>query len=525
MARGQAVASPRTPRVQECREDHFPDLTVRGVQLSGQPRTIAVVHKREHRGLRGFGTGSRGAACRRSRWPQARALGPRGLVVVAVLRHRPDGCQLPQAVQDVRGGDARSCAQLLRTAHWGTGRQTGLALDLPLELCTGGAPAASPGWLTDVVAGSLTRGLLERRERTLRDEARALADDLAVQQRLLHLVVVETGLDPLGVKERLENGVVLLLRFLAGLVLAAGRQVGDGLHDLRGLHVPGRQLVRAVGPVELLEERLVLFPQRHHFLRVEVGRCRGHVEEVRHVIPFEELPLPWVAEHLLRQEVLVHLPLVDLLLDAPGQHQPVHRHVPALANAPGALSGLHVSHWIPVGIEYDHAVSTNDVQADTPNSRRQNHGKKVHVRIELLNQFQPPLHGCLAVNAEVRVGHRVHPGLDDLQHLDGLHEDEHAVALFAPELHDLREDLHLSGPLEAPHVGGLELLICVEEQEVRVVAELAEHADGEEDGADVLLLSRCGHRAPHLLRLQEVNVHLVLLVRQVAEQNLLLLVR
>mmetsp|Transcript_14164 Transcript_14164/g.40507 ORF Transcript_14164/g.40507 Transcript_14164/m.40507 type:complete len:302 (+) Transcript_14164:1194-2099(+) len=300
--------------------------------------------------------------------------------------------------------------------------------------------------------------------------------------------MVEAGLDALGVVKRLENGVVLLLLLLGGGVLAARRQIGDRLHDLGGLHVSGRELVLTVGLVELLEERLVLVPERHHLLGVEVRRSWRHVEEVGHVVPLEELSLPWVAEHLLGQEVLVDLPLVDLLLDAASQHQPVHGHVSALADAPCPLASLHVGHWIPVRVEDHHPVGPDDVEAYAAHASGQDHGEEVDVGVELLDHLEPSLHWCLAVDAQVRVVHVSHPRLDDLQHLDRLHEDEHTVSLGAPELHDLGQDLHLPRALEAPHVRGLELLVCMEEQKIGVVAQLAKHTDGEEDCAGVLLL-------------------------------------
>mmetsp|Transcript_78511 Transcript_78511/g.217066 ORF Transcript_78511/g.217066 Transcript_78511/m.217066 type:complete len:390 (-) Transcript_78511:511-1680(-) len=336
--------------------------------------------------------------------------------------------------------------------------------------------------------------------------------------------MVEAGLDAVGVEQCPEDRVVLFCRLFAGRVLVACRQVRDCLHDLRGLHLPRLQLVEAIGSVEFLEEDLVLLLQRRHVFGVEVGGHWGHVEKVGNVVPLEELPLPRVGKHLLGEEVLVDLPLVDLLLDAPGQHQPVHSHVPPLADAPRALARLHVGHRVPVRVEDDHAVGPDDVEAHAADPRRQDHGEEVGVAVELLDHLEAPLHRSLAVYPQVGVTHAVHPRLYDLQHLDGLHEDEGPVALVPPELHDLGEDLHLPGPLEAPHVRGLELLVRVEQQEVRVVAELPEDADGEEDRADVLLLPGGRHRTPHLLRLQEVNVHLVLLWREVAEEHLLLLV-
>mmetsp|Transcript_67237 Transcript_67237/g.216953 ORF Transcript_67237/g.216953 Transcript_67237/m.216953 type:complete len:204 (+) Transcript_67237:898-1509(+) len=193
-----------------------------------------------------------------------------------------------------------------------------------------------------------------------------------------------------------------------------------------------------------------------------------------------------VQEDLLGEAVLAGLPLVDLLLDGAGKDQAVDDDVPVLTDAPGPLACLQVCHGVPVGVEEHHSVGPDDIQAHTADARSQDHREVFRVGIELLDGADTLVHGHLDVQRQVAIALEVHPVLDDLAHHLGLHEDEDAVALGAPLLHDLRKDLELARPLGAPHRLGYGLAALLADEEVGVVAELSEAVDGEGGLARVL---------------------------------------
>ena len=58
--------------------------------------------------------------------------------------------------------------------------------------------------------------------------------------------------------------------------------------------------------------------------------------------------------HLLREELLVDLAVVHLLLDGAAGDEAVHRDLPPLPDAPGALSRLHVCRGVPVRVVQQH---------------------------------------------------------------------------------------------------------------------------------------------------------------------------
>mmetsp|Transcript_13168 Transcript_13168/g.39245 ORF Transcript_13168/g.39245 Transcript_13168/m.39245 type:complete len:436 (+) Transcript_13168:550-1857(+) len=225
--------------------------------------------------------------------------------------------------------------------------------------------------------------------------------------------------------------------------------------------------------------------------------------------------------------MLVHLPLVDLLLQGAAEHQPVHHDVALLADPPRALPRLDVGHGVPVGVEDEDPVGADDVEAHAADPGRQDHREEIQVAVEVVDERQAALDGSLSVDAEVRVAHAVHPLLKNVQHHDGLDEDQWPVSVGPPLLHDLRQNLHLAGPLGVVHVLGLAVRVRVLQQQVRMVAELPQDGNAEERGAKlcaVLASIRGTHPLARLVCLQELDVHLVLLRREVAKQDLLLLV-
>mmetsp|Transcript_122993 Transcript_122993/g.274752 ORF Transcript_122993/g.274752 Transcript_122993/m.274752 type:complete len:746 (-) Transcript_122993:197-2434(-) len=334
--------------------------------------------------------------------------------------------------------------------------------------------------------------------------------------------MVEAGRDAVRVVERLEDGIVFGRGLLARQMLLGRGQIGDRFHDCRRL---GLLFARHVGRTKLLEEIPVLDLESEHRLGIEIRRRRWHAEEVREVVPLEELSLAWVIEHLLCQEVLVDLSLVDLFLESASEHQPVDIDFPLLSDPPCTLACLNVGHGVPVGVEDHDAVSTDNVQAHATDASRQDHRKQVGVAVELFNHFAPPVHRCFSIDAQMCVSLESQPALDHLQHLDGLHKDESPMTLATPTLHDLNQDLHLSGAFERPHVLRLQVLVCVLEEQVGMVAQLAQDADGEEHCTNGPPIMGCGHGPTHLLCLQKVDVDLILLRRHVAEEHLLRLVR
>lgn len=81
--------------------------------------------------------------------------------------------------------------------------------------------------------------------------------------------------------------------------------------------------------------------------------------------------------------------------------------------------------------------SAPNVQSHTSYARGEDHGKYIWIAVELTDELQALLHRCGAVNSKGCVTQTGHPVLDDLEHLDGLNEDEGLVVLAVPQLQDL----------------------------------------------------------------------------------------
>ena len=60
------------------------------------------------------------------------------------------------------------------------------------------------------------------------------------------------------------------------------------------------------------------------------------------------------AAHLLREELLVDLAVVHFLLNGAAGDEAVHRDLPPLSDAPGALPRLHVCRGVPVRVIQQH---------------------------------------------------------------------------------------------------------------------------------------------------------------------------
>ena len=65
--------------------------------------------------------------------------------------------------------------------------------------------------------------------------------------------------------------------------------------------------------------------------------------------------------HLVGEELLVDLALVDLLLNGAAGDEAIHSDLLALANAPGTLPGLHVCGGVPVWVIHHHPAEQHSI--------------------------------------------------------------------------------------------------------------------------------------------------------------------
>lgn len=133
--------------------------------------------------------------------------------------------------------------------------------------------------------------------------------------------------------------------------------------------------------------------------------------------------------------------------------------------------------------------------------------------VELVDQRHALLHRREAVHPPVDVPAGAEEALQDVQHLLGLREQEHPVALLLPGPQNLLDHLHLPAPLRAAVVRVLRRVLPL--QQVRVVADLPHHVDAVE-----------GVPAPvedllHLRARQERPVECPLLRGEAAEEDVL----
>ena len=119
-----------------------------------------------------------------------------------------------------------------------------------------------------------------------------------------------------------------------------------------------------------------------------------------------------------------------------------------MANPEGSLSRLHVDHWVPVRIENDHLIRCSQVDPQPTDSRRQDeHVKSVRFdRIKMLNELHPLLQAHIAVHSDEVDPHRLQHGLNDIQNLFGLTENEQfiLIPLTVPLFYELHQDLQFA---------------------------------------------------------------------------------
>ena len=85
---------------------------------------------------------------------------------------------------------------------------------------------------------------------------------------------------------------------------------------------------------------------------------RGFVkgEQVGHIARLEKSALFRILEHFTRQEFLINLPVIYLLLDRARGDEPVDRHFLLLPDSPRTFARLRIRGRIPIGIVQQHAI-------------------------------------------------------------------------------------------------------------------------------------------------------------------------
>ena len=94
-------------------------------------------------------------------------------------------------------------------------------------------------------------------------------------------------------------------------------------------------------------------------------------EEVVQVFQLERLSLLWIAQNLVRQELLENLSMVDLFLDCARCYETVNLNLSLLTETPRSLSGLNISRWVPIWVVDDDAISTSEIDTEPTNFGRQ----------------------------------------------------------------------------------------------------------------------------------------------------------
>eukprot|EP00964_Phaeocystis_antarctica_P141177 scaffold106158_cov45-Phaeocystis_antarctica.AAC.2 len=164
----------------------------------------------------------------------------------------------------------------------------------------------------------------------------------------------------------------------------------------------------------------------------------GRREQLAQVARLEDAPaLLGLLEHAVAQVLLEDLPVVDLLLERVGRHQPVDRDRALLPHAPRALLGLAIVGGVPVGIDEEHAVGAGEVDAEAAGACRQQEAKDRRVLVEVIDESEAPRDRRRAVEPAVGVAARLDEALHDVEHLARLAEDQAAVAAPVPHAQHL----------------------------------------------------------------------------------------
>lgn len=127
-----------------------------------------------------------------------------------------------------------------------------------------------------------------------------------------------------------------------------------------------------------------------------------------------------------RNELLPH----DLLFKSALRDQAVDVHDLLLSNTMGSVHSLQILHGIPVVFDENDRVRSRQRQAQSTNMGRQKQTINAWVRVEGLHDSMSLLRVGTSVQAHVRDRRHVvfeEVGLDDVDHLLHLTEDEHAM--------------------------------------------------------------------------------------------------
>jgi len=94
------------------------------------------------------------------------------------------------------------------------------------------------------------------------------------------------------------------------------------------------------------------------------------------------------VHNVRRQRLFVRLSLENLLLDGARSNEAIHEAVFLLTVTPDSSERLLVCRWIPIRVEENEAIGTDQVQATTTSFAAEQENKFLTVRIvELVDQL------------------------------------------------------------------------------------------------------------------------------------------
>eukprot|EP00760_Papus_ankaliazontas_P001886 PhM_4_TR1071/c0_g1_i1/m.26886 len=257
-------------------------------------------------------------------------------------------------------------------------------------------------------------------------------------------------------------------------------------------------------------------------------------KEVRELLVREEPLVLLVAQDALHGTQFVDLSLVDLLFNCADAQQTVHKDVVALPKAPHPLSGLHVRDRVPVWVEDDYARRADEVDADAADAGRHERDEDAGVVVEGVDEGEAVCDGRAPVEPDVLGAVVLDGGLNDVEHRPRLREHDCLAPLRLPRVQQRQEDLQLAGALVRRRD------VVLGDVEVRwahkpwVVADFTHHGQRLEEqlaasvGAhhhglarERVLVVAVHDAVRHVLGHEVRRVHVDLLLRELAEQDLL----
>ena len=141
-----------------------------------------------------------------------------------------------------------------------------------------------------------------------------------------------------------------------------------------------------------------------------------------------------LAVHHVLQALFAELPLEHLLLDGARGEEAVQVALLLLTVSPAPRGGLLVVGGVPVGVEQDQAVATDEVDPAPASLGREKEDEAVLGRIvEALDELLPLADAGAAVQAAERVPVVPAERLDQIQSLRVVADDHHAVLRLLPE--------------------------------------------------------------------------------------------